>query len=143
MLSGLGTLMAGASNSQQNKANDQGMDLSMLGPLLQMVATASSGSNEPERGEPEHVPKSSGLDFENLMNLAGLFMGSNSNNHNNMNGLMGLLPMVFDALSGGGGGGGKGRSHDHSDHSWFMPPVLENIHVMWEHFRYDMKKVHY
>ncbi|XP_063992357.1 uncharacterized protein LOC135170454 [Diachasmimorpha longicaudata] len=128
MLSGLGNLMASASGGQ-NKPNDQGgMDLSMLGPLLQMVATASGGN---QKANPEVEPKaqSSGFDFESILNVANMFMGSSNNN---AGGLMGLLPMILDNFNGGGSQGG--RSHDHSGHSWYMPPILENIHVAWDHF---------
>ncbi|XP_015127038.1 uncharacterized protein LOC107048401 [Diachasma alloeum] len=130
VLSGLGNLMASASGGQ-NKPNDQGgMDLSMLGPLLQMVATASGGSQKADH-EAEQKSRSSGFDFESMLNVASMFMGSNNNN-NDVGGLMGLLPMILDNINGGGSQ--SGRSHDHSGHSWYMPPILENIHVMWDHF---------
>ncbi|XP_034952300.1 uncharacterized protein [Chelonus insularis] len=131
ILNGIGQILSsssGGGGGQESK--NQGMDLSMLGPLLQMVTPPPSRNSQQERSANDVESNSPGIDFESVINVASMFMGANSNN--NFEGIMGFLPMIFENFNSGTGGNKK---HDHSDHSWYMPPVLENLHVVSEHFR--------
>lgn len=122
ILSGIGSLLAGAGG--QNGANP--LISSMLDGLLQKL-----GEN-PETKQNAREQNSGGIDFETMLNMASLFTGDN----NNAEGLMGFLPMLMQNFAGGSGEEISGtKKHDHSGHSWFLPPILENIHIMWEHFR--------
>lgn len=137
ILSGLGNLIGGAGGQrgQGGQREGGGLDLSMLGSIVDMVSSSTGGGGQRAKkdSDEEHSGGGGGLDFESMLNIAGMFMGSGGN----ADGMMGLLPMLFDTFGGGSSDGARGRKHDHSSHSWYMPPVLENIHVMWEHFRYD------
>lgn len=119
ILSGLGSLLSG--NREGN-----GVD---LGSVLEAVSS-SFGQNQPNKKDAGH--EESGMNFDSMMNLASLFMGQG----NNAEGLMGLLPMILDSVSSGDNSHHNDKKkHDHSDHSWWVPPILENMHVMWDHFR--------
>lgn len=115
ILSGIGHLLSGSKQ-------DGGVDLSSI---LQTVSSSMSDkedSNEIHKDEPS-------MNFESILNVANMFISQGSN----ADGLMGIFPMVLDSLSSDNSYDGKKR-HDHSDHSWWLPPILENVHVMWEHF---------
>lgn len=131
VLSGLGNLMASV-NQQGKNDGTGGVDLSMLGPLMQLVASASSGANQRSKRSNERETGAPAFDFESMMSMASMFMGGKSNN---MDGIMGLVPMILENFNNGGSSSEKSKSHDHSSHAWFMPPILENLHVMWDHFR--------
>lgn len=106
--------------------NNQGLDMSMVGSILSAMATSDHGrpmKNLQPRGE-------QGVDWDNIIRVGSSFFQQNVNNDV----VMGLVPMLLEALSHSTNDGDAGN-RDHSGHSWFLPPVLENIHVMWDHFR--------
>lgn len=117
ILSGLGTLLSGSRGGQ-------GVD---LGSVIQAVSS-TFGQKQPNN---EVNNEESGMNFESMLNLASMFVGQG----NNAEGLMGLLPMILDTVSSGDHSNDHHKKkHDHSDHSWWVPPILENFHVMWDHF---------
>ncbi|XP_023289404.1 uncharacterized protein LOC105701497 [Orussus abietinus] len=114
IISGLGSLVTGANSG------------STLGSIFESLT--ESGNNK--RAKRDHGDESSGgIDFDTMINLASMFMGQK----NAAQGLMGLMPMILQNM-GGDFESSSNDKHDHSGHSWFMPPVLESIHVMWDHF---------
>ncbi|XP_008548330.1 uncharacterized protein LOC103571808 isoform X2 [Microplitis demolitor] len=134
ILSGIGNLMASTSGGQNGK-NQGGIDLSMLGPVLQMVASSASNNNQQMKNARSSNEDGNGfnVDFEGLMNMASMFLGPRENN--NAEGILGLLPMILENFNSGESSPDHPKNHDHSAHSWYMPPILENIHVLWDHFR--------
>ena len=141
ILSGLGSLMGGPSAGQGGQAGQggDGIDLSMLGSIVEMVSSASGGGNKKSKRDTDGETSEGGsFDFESMMNVASMFMSQGGN----AEGLMGFLPMFLDNLGGASSNSvGHDKKQDHSAHSWYMPPVLENLHVMWEHFRYTIEIV--
>lgn len=137
IINGLGSLLSG----NQNGGN--GIDLSMISNVIESFS-ASSGSSEKDHHSHKEKQKSdenNGIDFENVLNIASMFLGQNGNSE----GIMGLIPMFLENFANGGSDVSGGKKHDHSDHSWYMPPVLENLHLMWDHFRYKFlyKKINF
>ncbi|XP_074106504.1 uncharacterized protein LOC141532178 isoform X1 [Cotesia typhae] len=134
ILTGLGNLMAGSSGNQNSK-NQGGFDLSMLGPVLQMVASSAGISNNNQQAKKmgSDNEEGNGFDFEGMLNMASMFMGSRENG--NAEGIMGLLPMILENLNSGESSNDHQKKYDHSAHSWYMPPILENAHILWDHFR--------
>ncbi|XP_043268852.1 uncharacterized protein [Venturia canescens] len=138
LLAGMGNLMGAVAGNKDAKGGQPtaGMALPVLGSLLEMASMAkgASANERSKKSVDESPPSGGGLDLENLVNMAGMFMGQGGNSQ----GLLGLLPMFLDTLNAGNSNEvGTGKKHDHSSHSWYMPPILENLHVMWDHFSHS------
>lgn len=106
----------------------------ILNSFLKNTKTGSRKKRD-DRHE-ENEGGGGGFDFETMVNLASMFIGDNGN----AEGLIGFLPMLMQNFAGGNNDNtedynGIKKTHDHSGHSWFLPPIIENIHIMWEHFR--------
>ncbi|XP_054006528.1 uncharacterized protein LOC128891214 [Hylaeus anthracinus] len=122
ILSGIGTLFAG-------NGNRQGFDYSVIGSVLDgMMNTNQNTKRAAKEVDTEQEPS---LDLGGLLNLGSMLFGQNRN----PDVVMGILPMLMQNFAGSNEvDGDSEKVHDHSGHSWYMPPILENIHVMWEHF---------
>ncbi|XP_076376749.1 uncharacterized protein LOC143259218 [Megalopta genalis] len=128
-MDGIGQIIAGIGTMFAGNENRQGFDYSIIGSVLEGMLNTGKKSKGVGR-EADDKPEIS-LDFEGLLNLGSTLFGQNSGNPDL---LMGLLPMLMQNLGGENEVDGQPKSHDHSGHSWYMPPILENLHVMWEHF---------
>lgn len=124
---GLSQIISGISSLMSGGQNNQGFD--MIGTILSAM-TASDNVGRKSR-DIEHDEGNDGIDWGNIINMGSMFLQQRANNDM----LMGLVPIVLETL-GHGNNDGHVKNNDHSAHSWFLPPILENIHVMWEHFRY-------
>ncbi|XP_025987324.2 uncharacterized protein LOC105206635 isoform X2 [Solenopsis invicta] len=120
---GVGQIISGLSNLIGGGENNQGFDMSMVGSLL----SAFNPAKRSARGE--DGKEESGIDWGSIVSMGSMFLQQNANSEM----AMGLMPMLLDAL-GHGVNDVDGGHRDHSGHSWFLPPILENIHVAWEHF---------
>ncbi|XP_076759445.1 uncharacterized protein LOC143428454 isoform X2 [Xylocopa sonorina] len=126
LVSGLGSLFSG-------NENGNGVDLSMLGTVLSSVVNSKSkDSRRSARSVETDEHEQPGIDFSNVLNMGSMLLGQNGN----FDLLMGVLPMLLSNLGGESNeiDGKSHKAHDHSGHSWYMPPVLENLHLMWDHF---------
>lgn len=123
--------MSGISSLMSGGQNNQGFDMSMVGSILSAVATTSDHGRSIKEADHKDEP---GIDWDNIVRMGSMFFQQNVNNDV----VMGIVPMLLEALGHSTSDDDAG-SKDHSGHSWFLPPVLENIHVMWEHFRYCLK----
>lgn len=134
IISGLGNLMSAG----QNNAGG-GLDLSMVGSVLSLLDTMNNAGQTKENNVKEHKElkkdkrhqEQYGLDWDNIISMGSAFFQQSSKNDM----VMGLVPMMLEALGHASNDDDAGN-RDHSGHSWFLPPILENIHVMWDHFRY-------
>lgn len=100
-----------------------------------LVETLTSMGESPNKRTARDVgnSKEDNFGFENMINLGSMLLGQRSNSE----ALFGFLPMIFDSLNNGGNSLDSSippKKHDHSGHSWFLPPILENLHIMWDHF---------
>lgn len=124
IVSGIGTLFSGQENGHAN-------DFSMIESVLDGVMNSNKNVRRPGRSvETKEQPE---FDLENVINMGMKLMSSNGN----ANLVMGLVPMILSNLGSESneiGGSAEKTRHDHSGHDWYMPPILENLHVMWEHF---------
>ncbi|XP_012265259.2 uncharacterized protein LOC105691392 isoform X2 [Athalia rosae] len=126
ILSGIGSLLANAGGGE-GRSGENPFISNMIDGLLQNIG---SGSREQKSQSSQEA--GGGFDFETMLNMASMFLGENANAES----IMGLLPMLMQNFGVGSSEDSTGvKKHDHSGHSWFLPPVLENIHIMWEHFR--------
>ncbi|CAK9824743.1 hypothetical protein ANTRET_LOCUS2861 [Anthophora retusa] len=123
LVSGIGSLFAGSGNSQE-------IDFSMLGSVIDGVMNTKKDSKRIARSvETKQQPS---IDFEGILNVGSMLMRQTGNSDF----IMGMLPMLLSKLGGESNeiDDTPNKIHDHSGHSWYMPPILENLHVMWDHF---------
>ncbi|XP_070170520.1 uncharacterized protein [Polyergus mexicanus] len=122
---GVGQIISGISSLMSGGQNNQAFE--MVGTILSAL---TANDNVGKRSARDTVDdEGNGIDWGNIISMGSMFLQQKTNNDM----LMGLVPMVLDAL-GHGNNDGHVSNNDHSAHSWFLPPILENIHVMWEHF---------
>lgn len=121
IISGISNLITGDQN------NNQGFDISMMGSILSALSTSDNVGKRSAR-DIEHKDDQ-GVDWGNVIKMSSVFLQQTANNDM----VMGLVPMLLDALGHDTNDNDAGNK-DHSGHSWFLPPILENIHIMWDHF---------
>ncbi|KAL6253416.1 hypothetical protein P5V15_005570 [Pogonomyrmex californicus] len=123
----VGQIISGISNLMSGGQNNQGFDLSMVTSILGALSASNNVGRRSMR-DTEHKEEP-GIDWANIVNIGSMFLQQNANSDV----AMGLVPMLLEALGHGVNDNDAGNK-DHSGHSWFLPPILENVHVMWEHF---------
>lgn len=146
IISSIGSILANSNNQGRNSdsAGLGGLDPSIIGNVIEMFASAggSDSNSEPSRRRKrskDNGPNGFGLD--SIINIASAFL-SNSNEADSPSsttngandGLMSLLPMVVQTINSFIGPEGDRIHAKHKDHAWVLPPFLEKIHVMWDHF---------
>lgn len=112
VLQGLGSILT------QNADGKGGLDPAMLGNVLSMFNTAGGGKS------------ANGPDVSGLLSLAGQFFSRQGNT----DGLMDYLPTIMETVGTFMGLDGETPVGSHSDHNWFLPPVLEKMHILFEQF---------
>jgi len=122
---GVGQIISGLSNLISGGQNNQGFDISMVSSILSALNAGKRSARDTEHNE------ESGIDWGSIVSMGSMFLQQNANSDMTL----GLVPMLLDALGHGMNDVDAGNK-DHSGHSWFLPPILENVHIMWEHFRY-------
>lgn len=150
ILSGIGSLLA--NNARGNGGQGGGFDPSIIGNVLEMF---TQGDEEESPSNHNHNQKrsngggsESGIGLDTILQVASAFMNTQGNakaTHNHQkrsageepetdNGLMNLLPLVMQAVSSFAGPEGQSTQEKHKSHAWVLPPFLEHIHVLWDHF---------
>lgn len=133
LIGGFSTLMA-AANGGNNGRQAGGFDPAIIGNVIEMF-TAGGDDSKQGRRQKRSGQENPGLDT--LINLASTFMGNSNQVNGQANGaegLLSLLPMVVQAVNSFSGEEGEKVHARHKDHAWVLPPFLEKIHVMWDHF---------
>lgn len=139
ILSGIGSLLANSNGGRSGGGGGSGFDPSLIANVLEMF---TSGGGDSDDGDSLRQKRSNnnqdGIGIETLVNLASVFMGNANNVDSEPNskneGLMNLLPMIVQAVNSFSGQEGERVLAKHKDHQWVLPPFLERIHVMWDHF---------
>ncbi|XP_076235577.1 uncharacterized protein LOC143179979 [Calliopsis andreniformis] len=129
-LDGVGEIVSSIGSLLGSNQNGQGVDFSMIGSVLDGVM--NSNNKHTKRSTETNRKQQAGINLESIVSMGSMLFGQGGNSDF----LMGLVPMVLQQLGGGSNevDGEPRKLYDHSDHSWYMPPILENIHVMWDHF---------
>lgn len=117
VMEGLGSILSQAGGG----GSKGGFDPSIIMNVLSMMG--SSGRNS--RGD-------GGFDFGQLLSMAGTFFSQEGNAES----LMDYLPTLMNSFTA------KAPKSNHADHDWFLPPVLERIHVFLEQF-FNSETGHY
>lgn len=142
IISGVSSLFVNANGG----GGGGGFDPSMIGNVIEMFAGGNDNNNN-QRAKRGAKEESSGPNWEGLLDIAMTFMGNQGGNNgggqkrrsvedNNVGGgLMSLLPMVMNVVNSFNSPEGEKIAHNHKDHAWILPPFLEKIHIMWDHFQ--------
>lgn len=151
ILSGLGSLMGGA-----NGNGNGGFDPSIIGNVIEMFTasqqkpaqTGRGSSGGAQRQKRSQVTSNQmddqpqeGLGLDTILNVVSMFANANQAGSrpagagaSKEEGLMSLLPMVLQAVNSFAGAEGEKTHAKHKEHAWMLPPFLEKVHVMWDHF---------
>ncbi|KAH8383818.1 hypothetical protein KR009_010652 [Drosophila setifemur] len=149
ILSGIGSLLANNARGGNGGQGGGGFDPSIIGNVLEMFTQGDDEEATPSQKRSGNGGGSdSGIGLETILQVASAFMGSQSNDKashhpqkrsageepEGENGLMSLLPLVMQAVSSFAGPEGQSTQEKHKSHAWVLPPFLEHIHVLWDHF---------
>lgn len=144
IISSISSLMANA-NGGRDGGGGGGLDPSIIGNIIEMFTAGAGNSDDsndleqPRRKRSNDGGGQEGFGLEAIMNIASAFLG-NANEADSPTGpaanegLMSLLPMVLQAINSFAGPEGDRIHAKHRDHAWVLPPFLEKIHVIWDHF---------
>ena len=142
IISGLGTLLAGAGGAGNGNGGGGGFDPSIIGNVIEMFTAGDSSQDDTPRKK-RSSGQQEGLGLDTILNVVSAFVNTNKNqgtgrSNNNQptatEGIMSLLPMVMQAVNSFSGPEGEATQAKHKEHAWVLPPFLEKIHVMWDHF---------
>ncbi|XP_044734731.1 uncharacterized protein LOC123297072 isoform X2 [Chrysoperla carnea] len=119
LLSGLGSMLT----------DDKGaLDSKMLGSMLKMFTENASddlNAGRPTRKTSSNEPSLNGL----IKDFTGDFLS----NGNAMS-LLSYLPMLMQTVTSYTEEDIHNHESEHASHSWLVPPVLEKVHIFWDHF---------
>ncbi|KAM8706591.1 hypothetical protein ACLKA7_010799 [Drosophila subpalustris] len=157
ILSGLGSLLANNARGG-NGGGGGGFDPSIIGNVLEMFTQSDdeqdSGAQQ-KRSSSGNAGSDSGIGLDTILQVASAFMNSQGGagekkathhaQHNQQkrslpeepeseNGFMNLLPLIMQAVSSFAGPEGQSTQERHKSHAWVLPPFLEHLHVLWDHF---------
>lgn len=156
ILSGIGSLLANAGNNN-GRSGGGGFDPSIIGNVIEMFTQNDDSEDDTTEHHHQKRETDSGIDIGSIIQIASAFMGQNNeptaqrsphhqqkrsvsgnSNANNRqqeeNGFMSLLPLIMQAVSSFAGPEGQHTQERHKDHAWVLPPFLEHLHVLWDHF---------
>ncbi|KAH8247824.1 hypothetical protein KR038_010476 [Drosophila bunnanda] len=150
ILSGLGSLLANNARGNDGQGGSGGFDPSIIGNVLEMFTQGDDEESTPsqKRTNGGNGGSESGIGLDTILQVASAFMNNQGNDkasHHHQkrsagqepeseNGLMNLLPLVMQAVSSFAGPEGQSTQEKHKSHAWVLPPFLEHIHVLWDHF---------
>lgn len=141
ILTGISQLMA---NANGGGGGGSGFDPSIIGNVIEMFTAGGDSSDDDDdqsqakRRKRAHSSQDGGIGIDTILNIASAFMGNTNNVDSHADkaneGLMSLLPMAIQAINSFNGPAGDRVHAKHKDHQWVLPPFLERIHVLWDHF---------
>lgn len=97
--------------------------LSTIGNLMGQMGT--SGGKRQDKNAPN-------LDLPGLLSSFGTLMGGQGGG--NQPNLLTLAPMLLSTVNSFIGPEALERAKEHEDHAWLMPPIIEKIHLLFDHF---------
>lgn len=146
IISGIASFIAANANNGKSNGGGGGFDPSIITNVIEMFS--NNGANSDSTRQKRNNGQQEGLGLDTIINIASMFLNNNNNDNqqqgsrsardaptNNIGeGLMSLLPMVMQTINSFSGPEGDKVHARHKDHEWILPPFLEKIHVMWDHF---------
>lgn len=122
------------------------LDPNVLGSVISAFAESVANKNDDQKVLKSTKPikrkseQEGGIDMSTILNVASAFLGQQNQNQQNSNGqntvedIVGALPMLMNTFNAFNGPEADEREHKHAGHASFLPPVLEKLHVYWDHF---------
>lgn len=114
ILQGIGSIISQGSGSKG------GFDPEMIGNVLNVLSSLDTGSKKKKNEDGDG----------DLLSLLGTIMGQEGG----LNNVMSFLPMLLSTVESFTGDDAQKRVADHSGHEWLLPPVIEKIHLAYDHF---------
>ncbi|TDG51396.1 hypothetical protein AWZ03_002191 [Drosophila navojoa] len=160
ILSGLGSMLANNARGDNGGGGGGGFDPSIIGNVLEMF---TQGDDE-DTGDAQKRSNGgssggggggagAGIGLDTILQVASAFMGNQGASEKpatlphqkqkravkeeepeTENGFMNLLPLIMQAVSSFAGPEGQHTQERHKSHAWVLPPFLEHVHVLWDHF---------
>ncbi|XP_036322905.1 uncharacterized protein LOC118736888 isoform X2 [Rhagoletis pomonella] len=122
---------AGA-GARSNGGNDAGIGLDSILQIASVFMNANTGGGgqqqQQQQRQAHHQQRRSANDD---LNMRQNEVDADSEDNG---GLMSLLPLVMQAVSSFAGPEGQQTQERHKGHAWVLPPFLEHLHVVWDHF---------
>jgi len=119
-----GDIMEGIGNMMsQGGQGGQGMDMNMVANIMNLVQLQQADKAKPATEKPE------GFDFSSAIALANSFIAQDGSND-----MLSFLPPILDIMNSFYGPEADKIKHEHSGHAWFLPPVIEKLHVLFDIF---------
>ncbi|XP_030559615.1 uncharacterized protein LOC115761809 [Drosophila novamexicana] len=155
ILSGLGSLLANNARGGNGGGGGGGFDPSIIGNVLEMFTQTDdedSGATQKRSNSGGSSDGGSGIGLDTILQVASVFMNTQggadkpaAHTHHQQkrsaseepepeNGFMNLLPLAMQAVSSFAGPEGQSTQERHKSHAWVLPPFLEHVHVLWDHF---------
>lgn len=126
-ISGIGSMLTN---------NQGGLDTEMLGNVISMFADSSSFGGPPKSRKNRKSIETNEIDDGDSSNLGSL-MSELTNEFLDDNGkaqVLSYIPMIFKTLTSFTDADAKQHASEHANHSWLIPPIMEKLHIYWDHF---------
>ncbi|CAG9841053.1 unnamed protein product [Diabrotica balteata] len=115
----------GKGKENQDGSPDLLKSLGAIGSLL--------GSKKVRKGDPKAEPD---FNLNDILSLAGSFLGQSGQKDGKKGGsnFLSLLPTILQTMNAFVGPEARSREKSHAGHASLMPPFLEKLHVLFDHF---------
>ncbi|XP_030370113.1 uncharacterized protein LOC115620823 [Scaptodrosophila lebanonensis] len=156
ILSGLGSLLASAGGNNNGRG---GFDPAIIGNVIEMFTQSDDeeSSGKTTGAAQKRSGGESGIGLETILQVASAFINTQADSgkaaaktqhqhhqqkrdvepESDNGGFMSLLPLVMQAIGSFAGPEGQSTQERHKDHAWVLPPFLEHVHVLWDHFSHS------
>ncbi|XP_072398895.1 uncharacterized protein [Diabrotica undecimpunctata] len=115
----------GKGKENQDGSTDLLKSLGAIGSLL--------GTKKVRKGDPKAEPD---FNLNDILSLAGSFLGQSGQKDGKKGGsnFLSLLPTILQTMNAFVGPEARSREKSHAGHASLMPPFLEKLHVLFDHF---------
>ncbi|XP_017494651.1 PREDICTED: protein PopA1-like, partial [Rhagoletis zephyria] len=121
---------AGA-GARSNGGNDAGIGLDSILQIASVFMNANTGGGGQQQQQQRQAHHQQRRSTHDDLNMRQNEVDEDSEDNG---GLMSLLPLVMQAVSSFAGPEGQQTQERHKGHAWVLPPFLEHLHVVWDHF---------
>lgn len=138
-----GQIISGIGSMLNQKHGGAALDPSLIGSVLSMMGNAGGEAGGHQNGQDQMI--------STVMGLVSNYISENQKKKNGelgvgniINSLSGLLQdqgenpinLVMDSLGSFFGPEAKEREHNHASHAFLLPPILEKVHLYFDHFKH-------
>ncbi|XP_011192308.2 uncharacterized protein LOC105218434 [Zeugodacus cucurbitae] len=121
---------AAGAGARSNGGSDSGIGLDSILQIASVFMNANNGGGASGKQQQQHQHHQQRRSTHANVNMRENEVEVSEDN----GGLMSLLPLVMQAVSSFVGPEGQHTQEKHKGHAWVLPPFLEHLHVVWDHF---------